>query len=327
MEKIRWGIVGPGIIANRFAEAVKNVDCAELAAVASRDGSRAAAFAEKYGIPNVFDSYEDMASSDVIDAVYIATPHNFHAPCAELFLNAKKHVLCEKPMTVNARQTERIITCAKENGVFLMEAMWTRFLPTVLEAERLVKEGIIGEVLGVEADFCYHSEPNPNHRIFLDTLAGGGLLDVGVYCLHFVSLFLGNEPTGISAMAKIEGGVDIHTAATMKYKGGAIATVSSAIGLRKPPDAYIYGTKGYVRLPRFYGGKEIFLVTEESTEHKTLEYIGNGFEEEIIEACRCIAEGKRESDVMPLCDSLAMMKQMDEIRRQISLTYPPEVEK
>ena len=124
MKKIRWGIVGPGSIANRFAKAVQNVDCAELVAVASRDGSRAQAFAEKHGIPHVFCGYEAMAASDLVDAVYVATPHSFHKPCSELFLKAGKHVLCEKPVCVNAEEARQLAECAASNGVFLMEAMW-----------------------------------------------------------------------------------------------------------------------------------------------------------------------------------------------------------
>ena len=132
MKKIRWGIVGPGNIAARFAQAVKNVNCAELVAVASREPERAAAFAETFDIPHVFCGYESMADSNLVDAIYIATPHPFHMPCAQLFLNAGKHVLCEKPMCVNARQAQELKDCAEKNGVFLMEAMWTRFLPAIL---------------------------------------------------------------------------------------------------------------------------------------------------------------------------------------------------
>lgn len=145
MQKIRWGIVGPGNIANKFAAAIKNVPSAELAAVASRDGKSGEAFAQKHGIPKVFTGYEAMAASDAVEAVYIATPHPFHKPCAELFLNEGKHVLCEKPICVNAYQAPKLKDCAEKNGVFLMEAMWTRFLPAILEAQEIVKRGAIGQ--------------------------------------------------------------------------------------------------------------------------------------------------------------------------------------
>ena len=152
---IKWGIVGPGSIAKKFAKAVKNVEGAELFAVASRSYERSKEFAEEFDIPNVFGSYEEMANCDEIDAVYIATLHPFHKPCSEIFLNAKKHVLCEKPVCVNAKEARELFECAKKNNVFLMEAMWTRFLPAIQEAVKIAKSGEIGEIRGVSADFCY----------------------------------------------------------------------------------------------------------------------------------------------------------------------------
>ena len=324
MKKIRWGIVGPGSIANRFAKAAQNVPCAELVAVASRDGSRAQAFAEKHGIPHVFCGYEAMAASDIVDAVYVATPHSFHKPCAELFLKAGKHVLCEKPVCVNADEARALKECAKANGVFLMEAMWTRFLPAVLEAREIVKRGDIGEIIGIEADFCYPSTPNDTSRLYRSELAGGALLDVGVYCLHFASLFLGNAPESITAVAHTNGVVDLHTTALLKYKNGAIANLSTAINVAKPETAYIYGTKGQIYLPCFYGAQELYVTVGKDTRHIVKNYLGNGFEEEIIECCRCIEAGKQQSDIMPMEESIVMMQQMDTIRQQIGIRYTCE---
>ena len=324
MKKIRWGIVGPGSIANRFAKAVQNVDCAELVAVASREESRAQAFAEKHGIPNVFCGYEAMAASNLVDAVYVATPHSFHKPCAELFLKAGKHVLCEKPVCVNADEARALKECAEANGVFLMEAMWTRFLPAILEAQEIVKRGDIGEIIGIEADFCYPSTPNSTSRLYRSELAGGALLDVGVYCLHFASLFLGNAPESITAVAHTNGVVDLHTTALLKYKNGAIANLSTAISVAKPETAYIYGTKGQIYLPCFYGAQELFVTVGKNTEHIVKNYLGNGFEEEIIECCQCIAAGKQQSDTLPTEESIIMMQQMDLIRQQIGIRYTCE---
>lgn len=326
MKKIRWGIVGPGAIANRFAKAVQNVAQAELVAVASREESRAEAFAQKHGIPHVFCGYESLAASGLVDAVYIATPHPFHKPCAELFLNAGKHVLCEKPVCVNAAEAQALKDCAEKNGVFLMEAMWTRFLPAILEAQQIVKRGDIGEVLGIEADFCYTSTAKGAPRLYLPELAGGSLLDVGVYCLHFAALFLGNEPEALVALADTDGVVDLHTHALLKYKNGAVANLTSAINVKKPETAYIYGTKGQIYLPCFYGAQELFVTVGKETTHIVKDYIGNGFEEEIIEACECIANGKLQSDIMPMDDSIIMMRQMDAIRQQIGIRYPFENE-
>lgn len=321
MKKVRWGIVGPGIIANRFATAIKNVDCAELVAVASTNKERGEAFAEKYGIPQVFCGYEALAQSDAVDVVYIATPHSHHKQVAELFMNAGKHVLCEKPICVNAEQARELQKCARKNSVFLMEAMWTQFLPAIKEAQAIVDSGRIGEVMGVEADFCYHM-PRQKNRVYLNELAGGSVLDVGIYSLHFAALFLGFAPEKILAVADTDGQIDIHAVMLLKYKNGAIANVSTAVGLKKPETAYVYGTKGQIRLPRFYGATELYVTTAEGEEHIVKDCLGNGFEEEIIEACRCIASGKLQSDEWPMEKSIIMLEQMDEIRAQIGIRYP-----
>lgn len=324
MEKIRWGIAGPGNIARRFAQAVKNVEGAELTAVASRESARAEAFAAEYGIPHVFRGYEAMAASDTVDAVYIATPHPFHAPCAELFLNAGKHVLCEKPMCVNARQASALQECAEKNGVFLMEAMWTRFLPAMLEAKRIVDNGEIGEVRGISADFCYRTPADAVPRLYLPSLGGGSLLDVGVYALHFADIFLGSEPETVLALGHTDQGVDIHTHILLKYRNGAMASLSSAIGVTKPETGYIYGTKGWIELPCFYGPQEFLVHTNEGERNVQLPWLGNGFEEEIIEVCRCIRSGRLRSEAMPPEKSIAILKQMDAVRSQIGIEYPCE---
>ena len=326
MKKIRWGIVGPGGIANKFAKAIKNVDCAELAAVASRSEQSGKAFAEKYDIPNVFCGYESMAKSDAVDAVYIATPHPFHKPCTELFLENKKHVLCEKPICVNTTQAKALKKMAKDNDVFLMEAMWTRFLPAINEAISIVKSGEIGDVLGVSADFCYSLTPEEEPKIYLNNMAGGSLLDVGIYGLHFASLFLGSKPELINAVSNVQNGVDVHTHVLLRYNGGAIADISSAIGVKKPENAYIYGSKGHICLPTFYGAQELLLTVGENTRKIVKPSIGDGFEEEIYEACNCINSGKNESDTLPLNESIAILEIMDEIRKQIGVKYPFDIE-
>ena len=206
-----------------------------------------------------------------------------------------------------------------------MEALWTRFLPAINEAEKIVNQGKIGEILGIKADFCFAMEPQAN-RIYLNELAGGSLLDVGVYGLHFAAIFLGYTPEKIIALANTDGKVDIHTNMLLKYKSGAIANISSAIGLKKPATAYIYGTKGHISIPYFYGPTELFISTDNGEEHIIRKSIGDGFEEQIIESCQCIANGKLESDILPLDKSISILKQMDEIRSQIGITYPFECE-
>lgn len=322
MEKIRWGIVGPGNIARKFAKAIKNVEGAKLVAVASRTEERARKFADEYDIPNIFTSYDDMAKSDIVDAVYIATPHTAHKPCTELFLNAKKHVLCEKPVCVNAKQANDLYECAEKNGVFLMEAMWTRFLPAIVEAVKTVQSGVIGEVRGVKADFCYSCPPEVDPKLYKNDMAGGSLLDVGIYGLNFAAIFLGDDPESVTSFCDVADGVDLQTNILLKYKNGAIASVSSAINVVKPATGYIYGTKGYIEMPVFYGAKEFFVCVDEEKQHISKPPMGDGFEEEICEVCECIKNGKTQSSVMPMSESIRIMKQMDCIRRQNGLKYP-----
>jgi len=323
MRKLRWGIVGPGIIANKFASAIANVEAAELVAVASRSKERGETFAKQYRIPQVFSSYEALAQNDAVDAVYIATPHPFHLPCAELFLSSGKHVLCEKPLCVNAKQAQKLQNIAHENKAFLMEAMWTRFLPATQELCRMVKEGVIGEVMGLRADFCYNQAPEEEPKLYQNHMAGGSLLDVGVYGLHFADLFL-NQPKQIQASAWMRGGVDVHTSVQLSYRNGAIAEISSAIGLEKPCAAWLYGTNGKLEVPDFYGAQGFVLHTADRKEAFCFPSVGDGFEEEIIEACRCIREGKTESERLPLWKTISILEQMDEIRAMIGASYPCE---
>lgn len=326
MKTIRWGIAGPGNIANKFAKAVKNVEGACLAAVASTSSERGSAFAQKYDIPKVFTSYEDMATSDEVDAVYVATPHPFHKGCAEIFLKAGKHVLCEKPICINTAQAKALRDCARENGVFLMEAMWTKFLPAIKEVQNIVNSGEIGEIRGITADFCYNSTPREEAKIFRNDMAGGSLLDVGIYGLQFAALFLGYSPDSINSVCRIGGDVDLHTSVTMEYADGAIATITSALNVAKPASAYIYGSEGYVFVPDFYGAKEAFVYKNGEERHIDAPSIGDGFEEEIYEACACIREGRTESSIHPMEHSIALLEQMDSIRRSHGIKYPFEGE-
>lgn len=320
MKNIRWGIAGAGGIANKFAKAIKNVEGAELVAVASRTEGKGKAFAEKYGIENVFTSYENMASSDKVDAVYVATAHPFHKSCAEIFLNAKKHVLCEKPLCVNADEAKELSDCAKKNGMFLMEAMWTKFLPATKKAIEEVASGSVGDVMCLSADFCYRTEKADEPNLFNVNMAGGSLLDVGVYGLHFASLFFGENPSEIKAVANVEDGVDTVMEVLLKYESGAIAKISSATRLSKPADGFLYGSKGKIYIPCFYGANELYVNGKNIPSPMT----GEGFEEEIIEVIRCIKEGKTESDIHPLSSSVKILEQMDEIRKQCGICYPSD---
>ena len=322
METIRWGIAGPGNIANKFAKAVKNVEGAQLVAVAARSLEKGQAFAQNHGIARVFGSFEEMAFSDEVDAVYVSTPHPVHKDCAEIFLQAGKHVLCEKPLCVNAKQARQLRECAKAHDVFLMEAIWTRFLPAVLELQKIIASGELGQVMGLEADFCYATTVEEEAKLFQNHIAGGSLLDVGIYGLNLAALLFGPQPQEIHAVSHVSDGVDLHTQTVLKYPNGAMASITSAIALRKPETAYIYGTKGYVCLPTFYGAQEL-IVNTDGTDRRILKpSMGEGFEEEILEVCACIRAGKKESDTMPLNETIRILEWMDEIRKKISVQYP-----
>ena len=326
MKKLRFGIVGTGNIAHRFAEAIKNVENAQLSAVASRTKENADKFADEFGIEHRFSSYEAMAQSDVIDAAYIAVPHSAHKDCSVLMMNNSKHVLCEKPMAVNLDEAEAMFNCAKENNVFLMEAMWARLVPGTIKMLELVKDGIFGDILGVEGKFCYaFDEDEMDHHALKKEYGGGSLLDVGVYGLNFAQWYLGNEVTSVKAECDLYNGVDAHICVLQKYKNGAIADLSSAVLLRKPNEGYVYGTKGYAYLKRFYAPQEIELHLNDGTNETIyVPYKGNGFEEQIAHVCECVEKGLTKSPIVTPEQTLYITKQMDEIRKMSGIVYPQD---
>ena len=327
MADIRWGIVGTGGIAHRFASACLNAPGARLAAVASRNPETADAFADEFGIEKRFGSYEAMARSQDIDAAYIAVPHGVHAGCAALMMNNKKAVLCEKPLAVNEKEVLQLIDCHNKNKVFFMEAMWARLVPGTVELIRLVKSGVIGKVLGIEGDFCYDMSDEPEHHAFKPEYGGGSLLDVGVYGLNFASWFADSPVAQIKAVAHIgeRSGVDEHCCVLIEYENGCLASISSGMTVKKPNSGFIYGEKGYIHVNHFYANEKIELnIYGEQPREILNPYMGNGFEEQIIECCRRINEGQTESPLLELAHTLEITRQMDSIRKQIGLKYPQD---
>ena len=325
-KKIRFGIVGTGEIAHRFANAIKNVANAQLVAVASRTKENAEKFGDEFDIPVRFDSYEKMAQSDAIDAAYIAVPHSCHIDCSCLMMNNGKHVLCEKPMAVNSREAQEMFSCAEKNNVLLMEAMWARLVPGTLKMLEIVESGLLGDILGVEGKFCYTmDEDEMGHHVFKNENGGGSLLDVGVYGLNFASWYLGKDVEEINAQSSFYNCVDSHTCAILRYKSGAIADISSAILLRKPNEGFVYGSKGYAYLRRFYAPQEIEIrLNNGETQTISTPYAGNGFEEQISHFSECVALGLKESPVVTREQTLYITRQMDEIRRITGIVYPQD---
>jgi len=323
MKKVRWGIVGTGVIAHRFANAIKNVEGARLCAVASRSKETAEKFGGEFGIEHRFSSYEAMAESNEIDAAYIAVPHGLHADCSILFLNAGKAVLCEKPITVNEIELKRMIEASEKNNAFLMEAMWARLVPGTIKLIEIVQSGALGEIMGVQGSFCYDMSDEPGHHAIKPEYGGGSLLDVGVYGLNFASWYIDSKIQSITAAANVnETMVDVHCCMLLKYENGAIADLSSGMLLRKPNEGYVFGTKGYAYVGHFYAPEEIELHINSETKKISAPYLGNGFEEQIIEVNSCILAGKTQSDTVPLSHSMYITKQMDEIRKIIGVKYP-----
>ncbi|MEA2068845.1 MAG: Gfo/Idh/MocA family oxidoreductase [Verrucomicrobiota bacterium] len=328
MQDIKWGIIGCGGIANMFATSLQALETGTLLAGASRTPGRAAAFAEKHGMARVYTDYEALVADPDIDAVYIATTHNFHHENIKLCLGHGKHVLCEKPFTVNAAQTRELMELAREKNLFMMEAVWTRFLPAIGKLKELLAEGVIGEVLTVEADFSITGEFGAGHRLKNKALAGGALLDLGIYPITFASIIFGEQPVRIQSSAVIGGtGVDDRSFYLFDYEGGRRAMLSSSFTHNAPTEGIVCGTKGHIRVPGFLWahGFQIHREGEEVPETVHLPYgEGENFSFEIAHAMECIASGKPESNIMPPSETLAVMQTMDTLRAQWGLKYDHE---
>ena len=325
-KKVRWGILGPGGIAHKFADALKAIPDAEIVAVGSRDLQRANTFADTFDVPHRHGNYVELANNCEVDVVYVATPHPFHKACAMLCLAAGKAVLCEKPFTVDADQAEALIACAREYKRFLMEAMWTRFIPVMVKVREWLAEGVIGEPRMLTADFGNRvplTAENMKGRLFALELAGGAMLDIGVYTVSLASMVFG-APTQITSLADIgETGVDEQAAVLLSYDAGEIASLSCAITTRTSQDARIFGTKGAIHIPNFSRATSATLeVFGKDPLQIEIPFTANGFEYQVLEVINCLRAGKLESDVMPLDESLSIIKTMDTVREQWGLKYP-----
>lgn len=318
-----WGIIGPGKIARKFAEALHLTNNVRLGAVASRSIEKAKQFAEALGCPKVYDSYEALARDPEIDVVYIATPHAFHCEQAILCLQNKKAVLCEKPLALNAAQVGRMIQASKGNSCFLMEALWTRFLPWLKAVNEIIHGGEIGTVRYVRADFGFKAEYNPSGRLFDTKLGGGSLLDIGIYPLFLCQQLLG-RPKCITAAGNIDaGGADISCHAILQYENGAAGIISSVLDCNTHQTAEIAGTEGMIRIPsRWHGVNEFdWCRTGEDWQKVMLSPSVNGFEFQIEEVVNCLDKGLQESPSLLHAFSLQLSETMDEIRKQIGVKY------
>ncbi|MBN1486353.1 MAG: Gfo/Idh/MocA family oxidoreductase [Anaerolineae bacterium] len=358
MEKINWGIMGTGSIAGAFARGLKSLPDAELIAVGSRKQVTADRFGKLYQVPHCYASYEALVQDQDVDVIYIATPHPFHKDNSRLALEAGKAVLCEKPFTLNAAEAETVINTARQKQLFLMEAMWMRFIPAMVKVRELLTEGAIGEIQMIKADFGFRATFDPHNRLFSPELGGGALLDVGIYPLSLASMVLGKpiEATGMAQLGPT--GVDEQTAILLKYPQGQLALLSAAIRTDTLTEAVLFGTEGYIKIHNpLYRPNKLTVVCKRHTDiqpsrlpsiikrigyalrlDKVWQQIksqpgrdiklpvqGNGYNYEAAEVMRCLRAGALESAIMPLDETLTLMQTLDQLRAQWGLVYPSEV--
>jgi predicted dehydrogenase len=326
-EKIRWGIVSTGWMAQKFAEGLVALPEAEIVAVSSRTKESADKFAIQFQIPRRYTGIEEIANDKDVDIIYIATPHPMHKNETIICLNAGKAVLCEKPFAVNSKEVKEMIACAKKNKLFLMEAMWTYFFPAIIKMQELIAEGAIGEIGLVTVNFCSPRPFEPESRFFNPQLGGGALLDMGVYNIALVYKILGKEPTQIKSIAHIgKTGVDEQSTTILGYENNAMAVLTCSLRVGAINEVVIYGTEGYIKIPSsFWHPDKIILKKGEDAEKEfTFKRLGNGYCYEAVEVMKCLREGKVECPTMPLKTSAAIIKAMDKIRKQWKLVYPME---
>ena len=322
--KIRWGILATGGIAAAFVRDLRLLPDAEIAAVGSRTQAAADAFAAEHGIPRAHGSWASLAADPDVDIVYVATTHNAHHDAAKLCLEAGKPVLCEKPLTVNRAQAQSLVDTAAAKGLFLMEAMWTRTIPAILKMRELIAEGAIGPVRLVQAALTLGGDFPPEHRLRNPALAGGGLLDLGVYPVSFTHMLLGAPSETIVTGWRTEDGVDAMVGLLLRYDD-AIATLACGIEASSPATAFVGGPLGHIELPvPFLRPGSLRLTRNGSTEEIEVPYEGNGMGYEAVEAMRCLREGLTESPLVPWSASLEVMGILDEARRQVGVVYEGE---
>jgi predicted dehydrogenase len=320
--KINWGILGLGKIAHKFAEDILLLDNAILYGVASRNLEKAKLFGQQYQSRRYFGSYEEIADDPEIDVVYIATPHPFHFELTMMCLEKGKAVLCEKPMGMDSGQVRTMTEKAREKNLFLMEGLWTRFIPGTEAYLDLLEKKALGEVITLHADFGFRAEYDTNSRIFNKELGGGSLLDIGIYPIYLSLITLG-IPSEIRALARMtETKVDSYCSMLLGFEGQGKAMLESTFEADTPTEAIVYGTSGSIKLHRRFHHTEKITLSNDGG-HKEFEapYIGNGYFHEIEEVNKCLIEGRTESQKLPLSASLDLISLIDKVKEEIGLKY------
>lgn len=328
-KEFKWGILAPGRIAKNFAAGLTAVEDASLFAVASRSKERAEEFAGKYNASVAYGSYQELLADPNVDAVYIASLPPFHKEITIEALKAGKPVLCEKPFAVNYFDSLAMVEAARENDTFLMEAMWTRFFPVMKEIKQKIANGDIGRIKTIRADFSFLSDlSNKDDRWLNKDLGGGALLDVGIYPISITCYMMGELPTEVSGIAEIgDTGVDEQDLIHFRFKSGTTASLTAGVTLTGSCAMDIIGEKGIFRIPKMFHCSSKYallntkgkVITEFNQKH-----LVNGYEFEAMEVASCVRAGEKESSIMPLDETLAIMKIMDNLRASWGLFYPGE---
>lgn len=324
---INWGIIGTGIIANTFANEFNYVDNGNLLAVASRSKENAQKFADANNIKKAYQGYDSLVKDEEIDVIYIATPHSLHYAHTMLCLENNKSVLCEKPMAVNEKQEKEMFAKAEEKNLFLMEAMWTYFLPVIQRVQRWIEKDKIGKVQILTAQVGIIPKPprNKKSRLFNPELAGGALLDTGIYPVALANLLLPGEPLDLKITSQIGNtGVDEHDSLILKYKNGAIAQLTCTIQAQIETDAYLYGSKGKIHIPYFLRTNKAVLENVAGKEIYEDLRTSLGYNYEIEAVNNYLLKNKTKSDIMPPEKSLKNIRIIDKAREKIGLQYPFE---
>lgn len=329
---IGWGIIGAGSIAQKFASDLSLVKDARLVAVGSRSAAKAQAFAEKYNASKYYGSYEELIGDEEVDVVYVATPHSHHYENTMMCLDYHKAVLCEKAFAINLRQTSEMIRIARERKVFLMEALWTKFLPHYGKLMSMLEEKVTGDVHSVLINFGFKPKEPVPQRLFDPSLAGGTMLDIGIYNVFMAMSVLG-KPDHIDAhMTPAATGIDAQCAVLFRYNNGAMAQLFSSFTTDLPTEAEISGPRGRIKLNhRFYAPEcdiEFFPGRPDTRELVSFEKptSGFGYQYEAQHVMECLQKGLTESPVMTHQDTLDLMEVLDEIRAKAGIVYPGEKE-
>ena len=329
-QELKWGIIGVGNIANKMANALKITANNQLYAVASKTPSKARIFADKYGVENAF-SYQEIVNSEEIDVIYVATTHNFHFDNAKLALEHGKHVLIEKAFTVNAKEARELVRIARENDLFLMEAIWTRFLPSVKLLKEKIRNLEIGDVKQINIAYGGFVGSDYEKRLKDPALAGGVTLDMGIYAISFVCYLLGELPTDIKSMTRFgDMGADEISNYMFRFPSKCLTNICTSYNLKMKNEAIIYGTKGFITFPEFSAGQRFTIFKHEGTNDikDTIDVLEknheNGFIYQVEEVARCIQKGKLESNIIPLNETIGIMEVMDKMREEWDFIYPFE---